>query len=71
MKALVVINESLVPVHGGGVPRTLSIIHGLRWYGHEVYVVASTQKETKETTRVLGCSGFFPIAGVFASLAHA
>jgi len=36
MKALVVIFEELVPISGGGTPRTVSIIRSLVEKGHEV-----------------------------------
>ena len=64
MKALVVIFEELVPISGGGTPRTFNIVRSLVERGHEVYVAASFGLPEAEAQRELGAAGLIPLAGV-------
>ena len=64
MKALVVIFEELVPISGGGTPRTFNIVRSLAERGHEVYVAASFGVDEAEAKRELGAAGVLSLAGV-------
>ena len=64
MKALVVIFEELVPISGGGTPRTFSIVRSLAEREHDVYVAASFAVDQAEAMRQLGAKGVLPLAGV-------
>jgi glycosyltransferase involved in cell wall biosynthesis len=64
LKALVVIFEELVPISGGGTPRTSSIVRSLVERGHEVYVAASFGVDEAEAQRELGAAGVLSLAGV-------
>jgi glycosyltransferase involved in cell wall biosynthesis len=64
MKALVVIFEELVPISGGGTPRTFNIVRSLAERGHEVYVAASYGVDEEEAKRELGSSGLISLTGV-------
>ena len=64
MKAFVVIFEELVPISGGGTPRTFNIVRALAERGHEVYVVASFGVSEAEAQRELGAAGVLSLAGV-------
>ena len=64
MKALVVIFEQLVPISGGGTPRTHNIVQALAERGHQVYVAASFGVSPAEAARDLGAAGVLPLAGV-------
>ena len=64
MKALVVIFEELVPISGGGTPRTSSIVRSLAERGHEVYVAASFGVDEAQAKRELGAAGVLPLTGV-------
>ncbi len=64
MKALIVIFEELVPISGGGTPRTFNIVRSLAERGHEVYVAASFGVDEAEARRELGAAGVLPLAGV-------
>ncbi len=64
MKALVVIFEELVPISGGGTPRTFNIVRALAGRGHQVYVAASFGVGLEEAGRELGAAGVLPLAGV-------
>ena len=64
MKAIVVIYEELVPISGGGTPRTFHIVRALAERGHEVYVAASFGVDTAQAVRELGAAGVLPLAGV-------
>jgi glycosyltransferase involved in cell wall biosynthesis len=64
MKALVVIFEELVPISGGGTPRTFSIVRALAERGHEVYVAASFGVSREDVKGVLGAAGLLPLRGV-------
>ena len=64
MKALVVIFEELVPISGGGTPRTFSIVRSLAERGHEVHVAASFGVGEEEARQALGAARVLPLAGV-------
>jgi glycosyltransferase involved in cell wall biosynthesis len=64
MKALVVIFEELVPISGGGTPRTFSIVRSLAERGHEVYVAASFAVDEERAKRELGAMGVLSLTGV-------
>lgn len=64
MKALVVIFEELVPISGGGTPRTFNTVRALSERGHEVHVAASFGVSEAEAKRELGAAGVLPLAGV-------
>jgi len=64
VKALVVIFEQLVPISGGGTPRTFHIVRSLAEQGHEVYVAASFGVDEVQARRELGAAGVLPLAGV-------
>jgi glycosyltransferase involved in cell wall biosynthesis len=64
LKALVAIFEELVPISGGGTPRTFSIVRSLAERGHEVYVAASYGVDEEEAKRELGAAGLISLTGV-------
>jgi len=64
VRALVVIFEELVPISGGGTPRTFNIVRSLVERGHEVYVAASFGLDKAEARRKLGAAGLISLAGV-------
>jgi starch synthase len=64
MKVLVVIFEQLVPISGGGTPRTFNIVRALAERGHQVYVAANLGVDKAEALRELGAAGVLPLAGV-------
>jgi glycosyltransferase involved in cell wall biosynthesis len=64
VKALVVIFEELVPISGGGTPRTFNIVQSLAERSHDVYVAASFGVDEDEARRELGAAGVLPLAGV-------
>jgi glycosyltransferase involved in cell wall biosynthesis len=64
LKALVVIFEQLVPISGGGTPRTSSIIRALAERGHQVYVAANFGVDEAQAMRELGAAGVLPLRGV-------
>ncbi len=64
MKAMVVIFEELVPISGGGTPRTFSIVRSLVERGHEVHVAASFGLDETEARRELGAARVLSLAGV-------
>jgi glycosyltransferase involved in cell wall biosynthesis len=64
MKALVVIFEELVPISGGGTPRTYNIVTSLVERGHDVHVAASFGVDEQEAQAELGASGLLSLAGV-------
>jgi glycosyltransferase involved in cell wall biosynthesis len=64
MKALIVIFEELVPISGGGTPRTFNIVRSLIERGHEVYVAASYGVDEEEARRELGAAGLISLTGV-------
>lgn len=64
MKALVVIFEELVPISGGGTPRTFNIVRSLAERGHEVHVAASFGVDEDQARRELGAAGVISLTGV-------
>lgn len=64
MKAIVVIFEQLVPISGGGTPRTFHIVRALAGRGHQVYVAANFAVEKEDAVRDLGAAGVLPLVGV-------
>ncbi|MEJ2210240.1 MAG: glycosyltransferase family 4 protein, partial [Anaerolineae bacterium] len=64
MKALVVIFEELVPISGGGTPRTWNIVRALAERGHEVHVAASFGVSEAQAREELGAAGVLSLAGV-------
>jgi glycosyltransferase involved in cell wall biosynthesis len=64
MKVLVVIFEQLVPISGGGTPRTFNIVRSLAERGHEVHVAASFAVDEAQAKRELGATAVLPLAGV-------
>jgi glycosyltransferase involved in cell wall biosynthesis len=64
LKALVVIFEELLPISGGGTPRTFNIVRSLAERGHEVYVAASFGVDEVQARDELGAAGVLPLAGV-------
>ncbi len=64
MKVLVSIFEQLVPVSGGGTPRTDSIIRSFVERGHEVYVACSVGVPRSEAQHALGCEDLLALMGV-------
>jgi glycosyltransferase involved in cell wall biosynthesis len=64
LKALVVIFEELVPISGGGTPRTFNIVRALAERGHEVYVAASFGVSKDDARRELGVAGVLSLTGV-------
>ena len=64
LKALVVIFEELVPISGGGTPRTFNIVRSLAERGHEVHVAASFGVDEDQAQQELGAAGVLSLAGV-------
>ncbi|MBM4429794.1 MAG: glycosyltransferase family 4 protein [Chloroflexi bacterium] len=64
MKAIVAIFEQLVPISGGGTPRTWHIVQSLQHRGHEVYVAAAYGVAAEEARQQLGCAGVLPLPHV-------
>ncbi len=64
MKALVVIFEQLVPISGGGTPRTFNIVRSLAEQGHQVYVAASFGVDQAQAMRELGAAGALSLPSV-------
>jgi glycosyltransferase involved in cell wall biosynthesis len=64
MKALVVIFEELVPISGGGTPRTFNIVRSLAERGHEVHVAASFGVDEEQARQELGAARVLSLSGV-------
>ena len=64
MKVLVTIFEELVPLSGGGTPRTYNIIKAFVRKGYEVCVACSIGVGKEEAQKELGCSDLLPLGGV-------
>jgi glycosyltransferase involved in cell wall biosynthesis len=64
MKALVVIFEELIPISGGGTPRTFNIVRSLAERGHEVHVAASFGVSEQQARQDLGAARVLSLAGV-------
>ncbi len=56
MKAVVAIFEQLVPISGGGTPRTWHIVHALTRRGHQVYAAASYGIHAEQARQELECT---------------
>jgi len=54
MKVVIAIFEQLVPISGGGTPRTWHIVRSLVQRGHQVYVAASYGVPAEEARQELG-----------------
>jgi glycosyltransferase involved in cell wall biosynthesis len=57
MKVVVAIFEQLIPISGGGTPRTTHIVRSLVRRGHEVHVAASFGVPPQQACQELGCAG--------------
>ena len=57
MRVVVAIFEQLLPISGGGTPRTSHIVRALVQRGHSVHVAASFAVPADEARRTLGCAG--------------
>jgi glycosyltransferase involved in cell wall biosynthesis len=64
VRALVVIFEELVPISGGGTPRTFNIVRSLAERGHEVHVAASFGLSQEQARQELGAADVLSLAGV-------
>jgi len=64
MKVLVAIFEQLVPISGGGTPRTWHIVRSLVRRGHEVYVAAAYGVDPQTAHHELGCAGVLALPHV-------
>jgi glycosyltransferase involved in cell wall biosynthesis len=64
VKALIVIFEELVPISGGGTPRTFNIVRALAERGHEVHVAASFGVDKPQALEELGATAVLPLSGV-------
>lgn len=64
MRVLVIIFEQLVPISGGGTPRTFNIVRSLVEQGNQVYVAASFAVDQAQAMRELGAAGVLPLPGV-------
>jgi glycosyltransferase involved in cell wall biosynthesis len=64
MKVVVAIFEQLVPISGGGTPRTWHIVRSLVRRGHRVYVAAAYGVEPDAARRELGCAGVLALPHV-------
>jgi len=56
MKAVVAILEQLVPISGGGTPRTSHIVRALSRRGHQVCAAAAFGVTSEQAREELGCS---------------
>ncbi len=64
MRVVVAIFEQLIPISGGGTPRTYHIIRSLVQRGHEVHVAASYGLPADEVREKLGCAGVLSLPHV-------
>jgi len=64
MKSVVAIFEQLVPISGGGTPRTWHIVQALVRRGHEVHVAAAYGVDRASAMRGLGCAGILALPHV-------
>jgi len=64
MKAVVAIFEQLVPISGGGTPRTWHIVRSLVRRGHQVYVAAAYGVDPATARQELGCAGVLSLPHV-------
>lgn len=64
MRVLVAIFEKLVPISGGGTPRTSSLVKAFVARGHEVHVASSIAVARGEAIERLGCDDWVTLPGV-------
>ena len=64
MKVQINIFEQLVPLSGGGTPRTFHLIKAFLKRGHQVYVASSVQVSRSTALRTLGCQDLKPLKNV-------
>ncbi len=64
MRVVVAIFEQLIPISGGGTPRTCHIVRSLVQRGDEVYVAASYGLPAEEARERLGCTGVLSLPHV-------
>jgi glycosyltransferase involved in cell wall biosynthesis len=64
MKVVVAIFEQLVPISGGGTPRTWHIARSLVRRGHRVHVAASFGVPPSQARQELGCTGVLSLPHV-------
>jgi len=64
MKVVVAIFEQLLPISGGGTPRTSHIVRLLVQRGHQVHVAASFDVTPPQARQELGCAGVLSLPHV-------
>ena len=64
MRVVVAIFEQLVPISGGGTPRTSHIVRSLVRRGHQVYVAAAFAVPASQARQELGCTEVLPLPHV-------
>ncbi len=64
MRVVVAIFEQLIPISGGGTPRTYHIVRSLVQRGHEVHVAGSYGLSAEEARAKLGCAGVLSLPHV-------
>jgi glycosyltransferase involved in cell wall biosynthesis len=64
VRVLITIFEKLVPISGGGTPRTSSLVKAFVARGHEVHVASSIAVTRREAISRLGCDDWVPLQGV-------
>jgi glycosyltransferase involved in cell wall biosynthesis len=64
MRVVVAIFEQLVPISGGGTPRTSHIVRSLARRGHKVYVAAAFAVPAGQAREELGCTDVLPLPHV-------
>jgi glycosyltransferase involved in cell wall biosynthesis len=64
MRFVVAIFEQLVPISGGGTPRTWHIVHALSKRGHEVHVAAAFGVDKVTAQSQLGCADILALRHV-------
>jgi glycosyltransferase involved in cell wall biosynthesis len=64
VRVLITIFEKLVPISGGGTPRTSSLAKAFVARGHEVHVASSIAVTKREAIARLGCDDWVPLQGV-------
>ena len=64
MRVVVAIFEQLVPISGGGTPRTSHIVEALVRRGHSVHVAAAFAVPPAQAIRELGCDGVLSLPHV-------
>jgi glycosyltransferase involved in cell wall biosynthesis len=64
MRVVIAIFEQLVPISGGGTPRTSHIVRALVRRGHQVYVAAAFAVPADQARQELGCADVLPLPHV-------